>query len=154
MKVHTSLLDKQHQSIKNTALFGVLIAVSIACTTLPAYAVGPYFENESPPRGQIQGPNPSWPRPDASLWSPPSPLFVPRDLLKKDAVALRNPTEPNKRTATAAVGSGGGSSRTGPPPAVVGSGGVSSRTGSSPAVEVINPRADKRIALADGRRMP
>jgi len=122
----------------NKLLFGVLTALSIACTGSPVHAVGPYFENESPPRGQTQGPNPAWPRPDASLWSPPGPSFVPRELLKKDQVVGRNPTEPNKRPATAAVGSGGGSSRTGPPP----------------AVDVINPPADKRIALADGRRMP
>jgi hypothetical protein len=138
MKVHTGLSDRPHQSIKNTALFGVLIVVSIACITLPAYAVGPYFENESPPRGQTQGPNATWPRPDASLWSPRGPLFVPRDFMKKDALALKNSTEPDKHPATAAVGSGGGSSRTGPPP----------------AMDVINPPADKRIALADGRRMP
>jgi hypothetical protein len=99
MKLHTELPDKRRHSIKNTALFGVLIAVSLACTALPAYAVGPYFENESPPRGQIQGPNPAWPRPDASLWSPPSPLFVPKDFFKKDKVAVRNSTEPDKRPA-------------------------------------------------------
>jgi len=122
----------------NKLLFGVLTALSIACTGSPVHAVGPYFENESPPRGQTQGPNPAWPRPDASLWSPPAPLFVPRELMKKDEVALRKPTEPDKRPAAAAVGSGAGSSRTGPPP----------------GVDVINPLADKRIALADGRRMP
>jgi hypothetical protein len=138
MKIHTGLSDESRQSIKNTALFGVLIAVSIACTALPAYAVGPYFENESPPKGQTQGPNPAWPRPDAPLWSPPGPLFVPKEFLKKEAIASRNHTEPNKDPATAAVDSGGGSSG----------------TGSSPAVDVINPPADKRIALADGRRMP
>lgn len=114
MKVHTGLSDKPHQFIKSTALFGVLFAVSIASTALPAYAVGPYFENESPPRGQIQGPNPAWPRPDASLWSPPAPLFVPKDFLKKGEVVSRNPAPPDKHPGT----------------------------------------VDKRIALADGRRMP
>jgi hypothetical protein len=101
MKIHTGLSDKPHQSIKNTVLFGVLIAVSIACTAIPAHAVGPYFENESPPRGQTQGPNPAWPRPDASLWSPPGPVFVPRDFLKKDKVTSGNPTEPNKQAPAA-----------------------------------------------------
>lgn len=69
-------------------LLGVLTAVSIMWIT-PANALGPFFENESTERGQLQGPNSNWPRPDSSLWSPPVPLQVYPETLKKGDIILR-----------------------------------------------------------------
>lgn len=74
----------------------VLIVFSIVATGSSAYAVGPYFENESPSRGQFQGPNATWPRPDVPLWSPSSPPIVSRELLKKGEIVFRDPIAPNK----------------------------------------------------------
>ena len=73
--------------------FGVLVAVSILWTDSPVYAVGPYFENESSPRGQSQGPNPTWPRPDEPLWSPPNSRFLSQESLKKGDIILRSSKE-------------------------------------------------------------
>ena len=71
-------------------VLSVLVAGSILWTGLPVHAVGPYFENESSPRGQNQGPNPTWPRPDEPLWSPPSPQILSIESLKKGQIILRN----------------------------------------------------------------
>jgi hypothetical protein len=71
----------------------VLVAVSLLWTGSPVYAVGPYFENESSPRGQNQGPNPSWPRPDEPLWSPSSPQILTIESLKKGQIILRSSKE-------------------------------------------------------------
>jgi hypothetical protein len=82
----------------NKVLLGVLTAVSIMWIT-PANALGPFFENESPERGQLQGPNSSWPRPDTSLWSPPVPLHLYPESLKKGDIFLRSFNEPGKAEA-------------------------------------------------------
>jgi hypothetical protein len=77
----------------------VLVAGSILWTGVPVYAVGPYFENESSPRGQNQGPNPTWPRPDEPMWSPPNPQILSIESLKKGQIILRN----SKESSTAAT---------------------------------------------------
>jgi hypothetical protein len=77
----------------------VLVALSILWAGSPVYAVGPYFENESSPRGQNQGPNPSWPRPDEPLWSPPNPQIMSIESLKKGQIILRR----SKESSTAAT---------------------------------------------------
>jgi hypothetical protein len=69
---------------------GALVAVSILWTGSWVHAVGPYFENESSPRGQTQGPNPAFPRPDAPLWSPSSPQMLTIESLKKGQIILRS----------------------------------------------------------------
>ena len=89
---------KKIESIRkdwNKVLFGVLVAASILWTGSQVYAVGPYFENESSPRGQNQGPNPSWPRPDEPLWSPPNPQILSIESLKKGQIILRSPKKPS-----------------------------------------------------------
>jgi hypothetical protein len=82
-------------------LLRILITFSIVMAGSPVHAVGPYFENESPGRGQFEGPNPAWPRPEASLWSPSSPPLQSRESLKKGEIVLRNPKEPGKARAAA-----------------------------------------------------
>jgi hypothetical protein len=82
----------------NKVLLGVLTTVSIMWIT-PAHAVGPFFENESSERGQLQGPNSSWPRPETSLWSPPVPLNLYPDTLKKGDIILRSSNKPDKTEA-------------------------------------------------------
>ena len=77
------------QKNSKKVFLSALVAVSIFWTGSPVYAVGPYFENESSPRGQNQGPNPSWPRPDEPLWSPPSPQILSIESLKKGQIILR-----------------------------------------------------------------
>ncbi len=74
----------------------MLIAFLIWYTGSPVQAVGPYFENESSPWGQNQGPNPAWPRPDEPLWSPPSPQILSRESLKKGDIILRNSKQSSK----------------------------------------------------------
>jgi hypothetical protein len=69
--------------------FILLLAASMIWTSLPAHAVGPYFENESPASGQLQGPNPGWPRPDEPLWSSPAPQYMSIQSLKKGDIILR-----------------------------------------------------------------
>ena len=81
---------------------GVLAAVSILWTGSSVHAVGPYFENESSPRGQNQGPNPTWPRPQAPLWSPPNPQILTIESLKKGQIVLRNSQESTTATTKAA----------------------------------------------------
>jgi hypothetical protein len=71
----------------------VLAAVSIVWTGSSVHAVGPYFENESSPSGQTQGPNPTWPRPDEPMWSPPSPQTWTVESLKKGQIILRSSKE-------------------------------------------------------------
>jgi hypothetical protein len=71
----------------------VLAAVSILWTGSSVHAVGPYFENESSPNGQNQGPNPTWPRPQAPMWSPPNPQILTIESLKKGQIILRNSKE-------------------------------------------------------------
>ena len=80
-------------------LFSAVIAFSIIAITSPVHAVGPYFENESPGIGQFTGPNPIWPRPGESLWSPSSPRLESRESLKKDEIVLRNQKDPDKARA-------------------------------------------------------
>jgi hypothetical protein len=87
------------QKNSKKAFLSVLVAVSILWTGSPVYAVGPYFENESSPRGQNQGPNPSWPRPDEPWWSPPSPQILSIESLKKGQIILRNSKESAKTEA-------------------------------------------------------
>jgi hypothetical protein len=70
--------------------FILLVAVSMIWTATPAQAVGPYFENESPVSGQLQGPNPSWPRPDEPLWSPANPTLLSIQSLKKGDIILKS----------------------------------------------------------------
>jgi len=79
----------------------VLVTVSILWTGSPVHAVGPYFENESSPRGQNQGPNPSWPRPDEPLWSPSQPQILSIETLKKGDIFLRNSKQSGKAETTA-----------------------------------------------------
>jgi len=88
---------------KNSKKFflSVLVAVSILWTGSPVHAVGPYFENESSPRGQNQGPNPSWPRPDEPLWSPSKPQILSVESLKKGDLILRNSKQSGKAETTA-----------------------------------------------------
>jgi hypothetical protein len=81
------------------ALLGVVAVTSIIWLSSPVNAVGPYFENESPGRGQFEGPTPSWPSPEASLWSPPVPLFIPQESLKKSDTLLRSLKESGKAEA-------------------------------------------------------
>ena len=83
--------------------WSVLVAASILWTGSSVYAVGPYFENESSPRGQNQGQNPSWPRPDEPLWSPPSPQSLTIESLKKGQIILRNSKESGRTEAPAVV---------------------------------------------------
>ena len=83
------------------ALLSVLIAFLVWCTGSPVHAVGPYFENESSPRGQNQGPNPSWPRPDEPLWSPSQPQILSIETLKKGDIFLRNSKQSGKAETTA-----------------------------------------------------
>ena len=89
----------QKNSIK--IFLNVLVAVSILWKGTPVYAVGPYFENESSPRGQNQGPNPSWPRPDEPLWSPSKPQILSVESLKKGDIILRNSKQSGKAETTA-----------------------------------------------------
>lgn len=81
-------------------LLGLLVALSIVWVGAPANAVGPYFENESPGRGQFEGPTPSWPSPETSLWSSPRPLFLSQESLKKNDIMLRkkNPEKADAAT--------------------------------------------------------
>jgi hypothetical protein len=74
-------------------LFVLLVAVSLIWTASPAQAVGPYFENESPASGQLQGPNPGWPRPDEPLWSPHNPTLLSIQSLKKGDIILKSSTK-------------------------------------------------------------
>src|SRR5438034_10518921 len=92
-----------HKTSKKTILsvLSVLIAFSILWTGSPVHAVGPYFENESSPRGQNQGPNPSWPRPDEPLWSPSKPQILSVESLKKGDIILRNSKQSGKAETTA-----------------------------------------------------
>jgi hypothetical protein len=69
--------------------FVILVAVSMIWTASPAQAVGPYFENESPAGGQLQGPNPGWPRPDEPLWSSPTAQHMSIQSLKKGDIILK-----------------------------------------------------------------
>jgi hypothetical protein len=78
---------------------GVLAVVSILWTGSSVHAVGPYFENESSPNGQNQGPNPTWPRPQAPMWSPSNPQILTIESLKKGQIILRN----SKESSTAAT---------------------------------------------------
>ena len=71
----------------------VLAAVSILWTGSSVHAVGPYFENESSPSGQNQGPNPTWPRPQVPMWSPPNPQILTIESLKKGQIILRKSKE-------------------------------------------------------------
>ena len=83
-------MDKRTDS--NTfriVFFILLVAVSMIWTTSPAQAVGPYFENESPAGGQLQGPNPGWPRPDEPLWSSPTTQYMSIQSLKKGDIILK-----------------------------------------------------------------
>ena len=89
------------QKNSKKVLLSVLVAVSILWTGSPVHAVGPYFENESSPRGQNQGPNPSWPRPDEPLWSPSKPQILSIESLKKGDIILRNSKQPSKAETTA-----------------------------------------------------
>src|SRR5438105_9962105 len=84
-----------HKTSKKTIL-SVLIAFLILYTGSPVHAVGPYFENESSPRGQNQGPNPSWPRPDEPLWSPSKPQILSVESLKKGDIILRHSKQSGK----------------------------------------------------------
>ena len=84
------------QKNSKKVLLIVLVAVSILWTGSPVHAVGPYFENESSERGQFAGPNPSWPRPDEPLWSPPKPQILSVESLKKGDIILRNSKESSK----------------------------------------------------------
>jgi hypothetical protein len=77
--------------IQMNRVFAVMVAVSILCIASQAAAVGPYFENESSRNGQVQGPNPTWPRPGEPLWSPSTPQFLPKESLKKGDIILRHP---------------------------------------------------------------
>ena len=86
------------QQTSRRVFLSVLVAVSILWTSSPVHAVGPYFENEGSPRGQNQGPNPSWPRPDEPLWSPPSPQILTIESLKKGQIILRSSKEPSTAT--------------------------------------------------------
>ena len=87
----------QKNSIK--VFLNVLVAVSILWTGSPVYAVGPYFENESPMREQ--GPNPTWPRPEEPLWSPSKPQILSIESLKKSDIILRGSKQPSKAETTA-----------------------------------------------------
>ena len=69
--------------------FSLMVAISMIWIASPAHAVGPYFENESPARGQLQGPNPGWPRPDGPLWSSPTGQFISIPSLKKGDIILK-----------------------------------------------------------------
>ena len=89
-----------HKNSKK-AFLSVLIAFLIWYTGSPVHAVGPYFENESSPRGQNQGPNPSWPRPDEPLWSPSQPQILSVESLKKGDIILRNSKQSSKAETTA-----------------------------------------------------
>jgi hypothetical protein len=84
------------QKNSKKVFLGVLVAVSILWTGSSVHAVGPYFENESPPNGQTQGPNPTWPRPDEPLWSPPSPQIWTVESLNKGQIILRSSKESSK----------------------------------------------------------
>ena len=89
------------QKNSKKVFLSMLVAVSILWTGSPVFAVGPYFENESSPRGQNQGPNPTWPRPDEPLWSPPSPQILSIESLKKGQIILRG-SKGSSTTATEA----------------------------------------------------
>ena len=89
-----------HKNSKKVFL-SVLIAFLIWYTGSPVHAVGPYFENESSPRGQNQGPNPSWPRPDEPLWSPSQPQILSVESLKKGDIIFRNSKQSGKAETTA-----------------------------------------------------
>jgi hypothetical protein len=91
------------QNTFRIVFFILLVAISMIWTASPAQAVGPYFENESPASGQLQGPNPGWPRPDEPLWSSPTAQFMSIQSLKKGDIILKsskksavaeNPTAP------------------------------------------------------------
>lgn len=88
------------QKNSKKVFLSVLVAVSILWTASHVYAVGPYFENESSPRGQNQGPNPSWPRPDEPLWSPSQPQILSVESLKKGDIILRNSKQSSKAETT------------------------------------------------------
>ncbi len=83
------------KKIFSMVFFILLVAVSMIWTASPAQAVGPYFENESPAQGQLQGPNPAWPRPDEPLWSPSNPTLQSIQTLKKGDIILKS----SKKTA-------------------------------------------------------
>jgi len=78
------------KKIFSMVFFILLVAVSMIWTVSPAQAVGPYFENESSARGQFQGPNPGWPRPDEPLWSPSNPRVLSSQSLKKGDIILKS----------------------------------------------------------------
>jgi hypothetical protein len=77
-------------------LLSAVIVFSLTAIISPVYAVGPYFENESPGRGQFSGPNPIWPRPDEPLWSPSRPRVQPGESWKKGETGLKYQKEPDK----------------------------------------------------------
>jgi hypothetical protein len=88
-------LQKRSQKV----FLSVIAAVSILWTGSSVQAVGPYFENERSPNGQNQGPNPTWPRPQAPMWSPPNPQILTIESLKKGQIFLKN----SKESSTAAT---------------------------------------------------
>src|SRR2546422_11611463 len=93
-------LKKRRNGMKQI-LFSAVIAFSIIAITSPVHAVGPYFENESPGRGQFGGPNRIWPRPGEPLWSPSSPRFQSREAFRKGEIVLRRQKWPDEARAAA-----------------------------------------------------
>ena len=81
--------QRTDSTIVRMVFFILLVAMSMIWTTSPAQAVGPYFENESPAGGQLQGPNPGWPRPDEPLWSSPTTQYMSIQSLKKGDIILK-----------------------------------------------------------------